>query len=313
MLVCCTYNNDLANLSSGSNLSIAGFEHNRFPGAARAWLRANLDFLILALPAVAALLAFFVAPLANVLVLSVTEPTTGLDNYRMLLTNSGIQRVLVRTVNLSLITTVCAVGFGYLVAYVLAGSPPRQRNAMLFFILVPFWVSALARAFAWILLLGQNGPVNSVLIGMGLSEQPIKILYNELGVTIGMIHYMLPYAILPLYAAMKDIDQQLLVASRGLGASPFATFVHVYLPLTVPGIAAAFSLVFVYSLGFYVIPVIIGGGRVLMIAQYISINVLDTVRWGTASMLSMTLLVSILLLTAAGNGLKRVAARGNAS
>lgn len=260
----------------------------------------NFELNVLAAPAALLVILFFFVPIGNVFLLSFTDPSVGFDNYRLLLTSNGAQRILIRTAKLSIVTTVFAVLFGYLVAYVLAASSPRQRNVMLFFILVPFWVSALARAFAWLLLLGRQGPVNTLLLGSGLIEQPIDILYSELGVTIAMIHYMIPYAIFPLYSAMKDIDPQLLSASRGLGASSVATFLHVFLPISAPAIVAASSLVFVYSLGFYVIPVLVGGGRVLMIGQYISINVLETVQWGVASMLSVTLLASILLLGAVG-------------
>ncbi|BCH29874.1 hypothetical protein MesoLjLc_18040 [Mesorhizobium sp. L-8-10] len=153
--------------------------------------------------------------------------------------------------------------------------------------------------------MGNNGPINSTLMALGLTDVPISFLYSETGVTIGMVHYMLPYAILPLFAAMKDIEPQLTLAGRGLGAGPFSTFVHVFLPLTVPATLATATLVFVYSLGFYVTPAIIGGGRVVMVSQYISVSVLETLQWGVASMLSITLLVSVLLIAIAGQYTKR--------
>lgn len=276
----------------------------------RKWAPLDYELLLLAAPAVLLVVVFFLVPLANVLVLSVTDPSVGLGNYMLLFNSSGMQRIIARTIRLSVVTTVVSVAVGYLLAYVLAASTRRQRNAMLFFILVPFWASALVRAFSWILLLGREGPVNTLLQGSGLIAEPINVLYSEVGVTIAMVHYMLPYAVFPLYAAMKNIDGQTLWASRGLGASPASTFVHVFLPITRPAIVAASSLVFVYSLGFYVIPIIVGGGRVVMIGQYISINVLDTAQWGVASMLSVTLLVSILLLRAAERGGTRFLTRG---
>jgi putative spermidine/putrescine transport system permease protein len=273
-------------------------------------VRLDYELLVLAAPAAVLVIVFFLVPLANVLVLSVTDPKLGFDNYLLLFRNEGMQRIIGRTIRLSVVTTVASVGLGYLLAYVLAASTRRQRNAMLFFILVPFWASALVRAFSWILLLGREGPVNALLQGAGLISEPINVLYSETGVTIAMVHYMLPYAVFPLYSAMKNIDGQMLWASRGLGASPGSTFLHVYLPVTRPAIVAASSLVFVYSLGFYVIPIIVGGGRVIMIGQYISINVLDTAQWGIASMLSVTLLVSILLLRAAERNSARLLGQG---
>ena len=275
---------------------------------AAAWILARFEFLALGSPVLVLVCLLFLLPLCNVLLLSVTEPSPGLGNYALLFTSQGIQRILLRTLRLSALTTAIAVPAAYLVAYVLAASSPRQRRLMLFFILVPFWVSALARAFSWLLLLGREGPLNTVLLRMGVIAQPLDLLFNEFGVTIAMVHYMLPYAILPLYTAIKDMDPQLVLASRGLGASPFGAFIHTFLPITLPAIGATCGLVFVYSLGFYIIPAILGGGRVLMVAQYISINVLDTVRWGVASMLAVTLLVTVLLLSASASQLGRVSA-----
>jgi putative spermidine/putrescine transport system permease protein len=272
--------------------------------------RLDTELLVLAAPAAILVIVFFLVPLANVFVLSVTDPKPGFSNYELLFSSAGMQRIIARTLRLSVVTTVVSVVVGYLLAYVLAASSRRQRNAMLFFILVPFWASALVRAFSWILLLGREGPVNTLLQGAGLISEPINVLYSETGVTIAMVHYMLPYAVFPLYSAMKNIDAQLLWASRGLGASPGSTFLHVFLPVTRPAIVAAASLVFVYSLGFYVIPIIVGGGRVIMIGQYISINVLDTAQWGVASMLSVTLLVSILLMRALERNSTRLMGQG---
>jgi len=264
---------------------------------------------ILAAPAVVLTIPLFVIPLIGIMIISFTDPSLGLQNYRMLLENEGIRSVLIRTFWLSSITAIVAIFAGYVIAYAMFASSSRVRLIMLFFILVPFWVSALSRAFSWIILLGRNGPVNTVLMNIGAIARPISILYSETGVTLAMIHYMLPYAILPLFTAMKDIDLRLLSASRGLGATPTVTFTTVFLPITFPGIVSAFTLVFIYSLGFYVIPAIVGGGRVPLIGQYISMNVLDTVRWGVASMLSVTLLVTILLLGITSGQLRRLTTR----
>lgn len=262
------------------------------------WSRASSrerEFLLLVAPALLLLAAFFLLPLANVFQMSVKEPTWGVHNYAVI-ASEGVQRVALRTVKLCAITTLVAVLLGYLVAYVLAASSARQRLAMTFFILVPFWVSALAKAFAWLLLLGRDGPLNRELVDAGWIADPFQLLFSETGVLIGMVHYMIPYAVLPLYSAMKDIDPQLVRASRGLGASPLRAFIHTYLPVTFPAVFAAAGLVMVYGLAFYVIPAILGGGRVLMIAQYISINVIETVRWGIASTIAVYLLVTVLVL-----------------
>jgi putative spermidine/putrescine transport system permease protein len=121
---------------------------------------------------------------------------------------------------------------------------------------------------------------------------------NEFGVIVGMIHYMLPYAILPLYTNMQGIDQRLVAAARGLGAGPFGAFRRVFLPLSLPGLIGAGVLVFVFSLGFYITPAILGGGKTVMIAEYIAVNILDNIRWGLATMLATVLLATVFLLLA---------------
>jgi putative spermidine/putrescine transport system permease protein len=164
---------------------------------------------------------------------------------------------------------------------------------MLTLVLVSFWVSVLVRAFAWLTLLRSNGIINEWLIGLGLIDEPLDLVRNQFGVLVGMVHYMIPYAVLPLLANMKGIDTRLMSASRGLGAGAVETFIRIYLPLSLPGIIAAGLLVFIISLGFFVTPAILGGGRVLMIAEYVSVQVLITTQWGAASMLSAVLLISV--------------------
>jgi putative spermidine/putrescine transport system permease protein len=113
-----------------------------------------------------------------------------------------------------------------------------------------------------------------------------------------MVHYMIPFAVLPLYSNMRSIDLRLVAAARGLGAGPLQAFLRVFLPLSLPGIVGAGILVFIFSLGFYVTPAILGGGRILMVAEYIGVQILNTLRWGVGAMLATTLLVSVLLLMA---------------
>ncbi len=152
------------------------------------------------------------------------------------------------------------------------------------------WISALVRAFAWVVLLRREGVFNSALLSLGLIDRPLALIWNELGVVIGMVHYMLPYAVLPLYANMRDIDQRCIAAARGLGASRRQTFLRVFLPLSVPGIVGAGILVFVYSLGFFVTPAILGGGKTLMIAEFIRLQIVEILRWGTGTMLATVLI-----------------------
>ena len=165
---------------------------------------------------------------------------------------------------------------------------------MLVLVLLPFWISILVRSFAWIALLGPQGPLNSALLAWGIVDDPVRLMRNETGVLIGMVHVMVPYAVLTLYANMRGIDGGLVSAARSLGASRWQAFRMVFLPLTVPGLVGAGLLVFILSLGFYITPALLGGGKVLMIAEYIAIQINDTLRWGLATMLATTLMIAVL-------------------
>lgn len=260
------------------------------------FLGASLPWWLLILPALVLMLVFYVYPLAEVLWISVTEPEPGLGNYERLLTNPAVQRVWVTTLRICVITTVITLLCGYVVAYALASAPLRLQRWMFLFVLLPLWISVLVRAFAWVTLLRRQGLINEALLATGLIEEPLRLIWNEFGIAVGMIHYMIPYAVLPLYASMRDIDPRLVPAARGLGASRLEAFRRVFLPLTLPGIIAATVLVFIFSLGFYVTPAILGGGRTLMIAEYIKLQILDLIRWGLGTMMASTLLIAILLL-----------------
>ncbi len=249
-------------------------------------------------PAFALVLAFYVYPVLRVLWLSVNEPEPGFSNYGLLLTSDAIRNVIATTVRICLITSGISLVGGYLVAYGLTHVGHRHSRWMLFCVLLTFWLSTLVRASAWVILLRKDGVLNSVLQRMSLIQEPLNLIYNETGVIIGMVHYMIPYAILPLYANMQGIDERLVAAARGLGASPFVAFLRVFLPLSLPGIVGAGLLVFVFSLGFFVTPAILGGGKVPMIAEYISYQVAETLRWGTATMLATSLLFTVFLLFA---------------
>lgn len=258
-------------------------------------LRLNPYWLLVA-PAVLVLLVLYVAPIFNILWLSVTDPKPGLANYAKIIESDTVARLIWTTIRLCLITTAAAVTLGYIVAYAMLNALAHVRQRMMAIILVSFWISVLVRSFAWLMLLGHNGLINNALIAIGLIGEPLPLVRNELGVLIGMIEYMVPYAILPLLANMQGIDGRVLSASRSLGASSTQTFFRVFLPLTRPGIVAAALLVFISSLGFYVTPAVLGGGKVQMIAEYISVQLLVTVRWGTAAMLATLMLFSVLVL-----------------
>ena len=251
---------------------------------------------LLVLPLAALVLTLFIGPIVNILWLSVTDPEPGLANYAALVTSESLAGILWTTIRICVITTAFSVILGYSIAYAMVHVAQGSRNRMLSLLLVSFWISVLVRTFSWLMLLGRKGLVNETLLNIGLIAQPIEFMRNELGVLIGMVHYMIPYAVLPLLASMQNIDTRVLSASRSLGATGTQTFWRVYLPLTKPGLVSASLLVFILSLGFYVTPAILGGGKVLMVAEYISVQILVTLRWGTAAMLAALMLFGVLAL-----------------
>lgn len=257
--------------------------------------RASLGWWLLLLPAVALVLFFYVAPIAQVLTISFSEPEPGLGNYERLLTSEGIQRVIFTTLRICLLTTFFALLLGYAIAYAITLASPRARNWWILAVLVPLWISVLVRAFAWVTLLRRQGLVNNTLMQAGVISEPLPLVWNEFGILVGMVHYMVPFAVLPMLASMREIDPRLLAAARGLGASRGQVFRQVFLPLSMPGVIAAGVLVFIFSLGFYITPAILGGGRTLMVAEWIALQILDLIRWGLGTMMATMLVVAIMV------------------
>jgi putative spermidine/putrescine transport system permease protein len=251
-------------------------------------------YWLIMMPAVLMLVLVYFVPLLDVLLTSVTDPKPGLDNYALLFTSASVQNALLTTLRVAAVTTFFALLLGYLVAYAMRGAASRQQRLMLFCVLLPFWISILVRSFAWLTLLRGSGPINGLLIGMGLTDEPLDLVRNETGVLIGMVHVMLPYAVLTLYANMRGIDVGLVAAARSLGASRLQAFRMVFLPLTRPGLIGAGTLIFILSLGFYVTPALLGGGKVLMIAEYVAVQINDTLRWGLGTMLATALMIAVL-------------------
>jgi putative spermidine/putrescine transport system permease protein/spermidine/putrescine transport system permease protein len=212
-------------------------------------------------------------------------------NYVRLIDNSAYNKNFQTTFLLSAIVTMVTILLGYPLAYLLSQLSRRAALIGLALVLLPFWTSLLVRTYAWLVLLQRNGLVNTALIKLGLIDQPLALVYNFTGAVIGMVHIMLPFLVLPLYASMKSIDPLLPRAAMSLGASPRAAFWTVFAPLTLPGLFAGSLLVFIYCLGFYIVPQVLGGGRVNMVAMKILENATTYFNWGAASALGVVLLV----------------------
>lgn len=210
-------------------------------------------------------------------------------NYTRMVDQPAYVSVFLVTLKLSALVTLLAVVLGYPVAYAIALLPPRAATICLSLVLVPFWTALLVRTYAWLVLLQRRGIINSLLTQWGIIDEPLELVHNFTGTAIGMLHIMLPFFILPVYANIRAIDRDLLRAAASLGASPTIAFGRVFLPLTIPGLAAGTVMVFVLCLGFYVTPQFLGGGRVTTISMKIQQNVATYFDWGAASALGVVL------------------------
>lgn len=252
----------------------------------------------------------FNAPIAYMLGLAFWEKGRGftLQHYEGLLEAPVYLRVLGNTMRVALVATLANVVIGYPLALWMRGLSNRGRMIALSLVVLPFWVSILVRTYAWIVVLGNGGLVNRTLQWSGLTDAPVSFLYNELGVTIGMANVLLPFLVLPLFAAMIRIDDRLLQAAASLGAPPRTIFWKIFFPLTLPALAAGTLLVFILCLGFYVTPAILGGGRVPMISNLLDTLINQIPRWEQAAAISTILLIVTLLIFAAYRRLDRKAA-----
>jgi ABC-type spermidine/putrescine transport system permease subunit I len=230
----------------------------------------------------------------------------GLENYRRLVEQPSYGRILLATFEISALTTaICAV-LGYLLAYLLAQLSPRSAGVLMIGVLMPFWTSILVRTYAWLVLLQRDGLINAWGMQLGLWRQPLALAYSLTGTVIGLVHIMLPFLVLPLYGSMRAIDRDCLKAAASLGANPVAAFWRVYFPLSRPGLFAGAVIVFILSLGAFVTPAVLGGGKVIMATNAVASDVELFFDWGPASALGVVLLVLTALLLGVGARLVRL-------
>ncbi|MFJ1294194.1 ABC transporter permease [Paracoccus yeei] len=222
-----------------------------------------------ALPALLLLLAFFVIPVAALLSRSVTEPELGLHNYKTLLGSATYLQIFLNTFMVSAVVTLVTVLIAFPVSWALAIMPPRLSSTIFAIILLSMWTNLLARTYAWMVLLQQTGLVNRILMSIGVTERPLQLTNNLVGVTIGMVYIMLPFMILPLYGVIRKIEPAVLQAAALCGASKTQALCRILLPLAAPGIASGALMVFVMSLGYFVTPALLGGTSNMMVAELI--------------------------------------------
>jgi ABC-type spermidine/putrescine transport system permease subunit I len=252
--------------------------------------------LLLALPALLVIGVLFVWPLLRLLSMSVADGTLG--QFEKAALDVLYVSVLWESLEIALIVTVICLVLAYPVAMWLVQTSRLGFILGMFFLLLPFWTSVLVRTYAWMVLLGRSGVINRALRDWGWIDAPLPLLHNRLGVLIGIVHVMLPYMVIPIYAALLRIDPDLRRAAEGLGAPAWRSFARITLPLSLPGVFAGCALVFVITLGFFITPALLGGGRVMMISMLIEQQVREFLDWNFAAALATVLLVVTLAVYA---------------
>ncbi|WP_280777409.1 ABC transporter permease [Rhizobium sp. SG_E_25_P2] len=256
----------------------------------------SLKPFVLIGPLVLFLAAAYVMPFLGVLEWSVTLPEPGLQNYATAATDPLILSVMIRTFRICLIVTVFAVTAAYAISYIWVRGTPGQRLVMELCILIPFWISVLTRAFGWVSLLSNRGLLNTWLTQLGVISEPLTMVRNEFGVVLGMAHFLIPFAVFPIASSMRSLDERVLLAARGMGATPRRVFWQVYLPMTGAGILGGAILTFVFSLGFFITPAILGGGRSVMAAELIYLRIFQSPDWGLGAAISVMMMIIVGLL-----------------
>lgn len=255
------------------------------------WLRP----LLMAAPLLLLFTVLLVYPVGQLLLLSIySDGAFTLAKYRQLFASSVYVDVMLITLKISLWTTLLSLVAGYPVAYLVSSLEKDRKASWLFWVLLAFWTSFLVRAFAWVVMLGRNGVVNQLITVLGLQDTPSNLLYSLSAVLVGMVHALMPLAVLTMLSVMENIDRNLPRAALTLGARPGTAFWRVYFPLSMPGVAAGAIMVFVTAVGFFIVPSLLGGRKETMITQLIIEQVLQMMNWGFAGSISVLLLVVVL-------------------
>ncbi|MDX1818785.1 MAG: spermidine/putrescine ABC transporter permease PotB [Marinobacter sp.] len=220
-----------------------------------------------------------------------------LDAYRQLMDPLYLD-VFLHSLYMAAVTTLACLLIGYPFAWALSKVEKRRQLLLIFFLIVPFWTNSLVRTYALKLILATNGLINSALLSLGWIDEPVRMLYTEGAVIIGLVYLLLPFMILPLYSVFDDLREELVMASHDLGAGRLATFLHVIVPLTLPGVLAGVMLVLLPAMGLFFVPDILGGSRNLLVGNVIKNQFLDARNWpfGAAASIVLTLTMAVLML-----------------
>lgn len=257
---------------------------------------------LLLLPAVILLVMLFAVPVLEVFRTSIFDPVFTTEHFKRFFDTAIYPTVLLRTVRVAAVVTLFCFLVGYPAAYFLAHCRPRTQIYLIFLILIPFWVSLLIRTYSWIAVLGRQGVLNTMLLQMGLIQEPLLMLYTTGAVYLAMVQILVPIMILTCFAVMVEIDTNLVRAARVLGATPWRAFTSVYFPMSLGGASTGAIIIFILSMGFFVTPALLGGRRDLMAGNLIENQVNQMVNWGFASALAVILLVTTVVLVALFRG-----------
>ena len=220
-----------------------------------------------------------------------------LANYSRLF-ESVYVNVFISSVVIAGTTTLLALVLGYPTAYAITRLPPKWRTIALILVVLPFWTNFLIRTYAWIILLNSEGPVNSTLVSLGIIGAPLGLLYTPGAVIVGLLYAYLPLVVLPIYASLERADRQLLEAASNLGANRFRTFIDITLPLSLPGAMIGAIFVFVPSLGNFVVPELLGGGKTVMVGNLIRDQFLEARDWPFGAVIALFTVGLLVLLFA---------------
>jgi putrescine transport system permease protein len=286
----------------------------RWTARALGWLGLDGRGLVIAVPVIW-LAVFFLIPFLVVAKISLSEPaiamppylplvewdegraivTLNFGNFAYLLDDPLYINAYLSSLRIAFVSAVLALLVGYPMAYYIARSPEPRRSLLLTLVILPFWTSFLLRVYAWQGFLRSNGVINNFLIWTGVIDRPLVMLQTDFAVYLGIVYTYLPFMILPLYANLVKLDESLLEASADLGGRPLVTFLHVTLPLSMPGVIAGFMLVFVPAIGEFVIPELLGGPDTLMIGRVLWNEFFSNRDWPVASAVAIAMLLALVV------------------
>ena len=257
--------------------------------ASRLERRESLRLALFAVPALIFMAGVFAVPLAIILRQSLTGQGGGLSwaPFARIFEHAMYARVAWSTLQIGLLATGFALLLAYPLAYFLARQPPRRRALLTTVVLVPFWTSAMVKSFAFVVILGHSGIINSLLARLGIA--PLALLFNRVGVIVGMSHYLVCFTMFPILTNLMSQPPELRRAAAMMGAGPWRIFWRVTLPLSLPGVLAGVLLVFILSLGFYVVPALLGGLQDMMLSNLVDFYASESIDWPMASALSVVL------------------------